>query len=541
LHGPDQHLIATFLTQTMNQTSQLLPNFLAGRWQTGTGKGTPLFDPITGTELARVSSGGLDLNEGFAFAREQGGAALRALTYAQRAAMLGEVVKVLQANRGAYNDISTANSATVAKDTMVDVDGGIFTVGYYAKQGAGLGEQHFLLDGERIRMGKDPLFQTQHILTPTRGVALFINAFNFPSWGLWEKAAPALLSGVPVIVKPATATAWLTQRMVQDIVNANILPLGALSVVCGSSEGLMDALQAFDVVSFTGSAETGRIIRSHPAVAQRSVRCNIEADSVNSALLDPNATAESEAFKLMVSEVAREMTVKSGQKCTAIRRVFVPRALYDAAAQAIGARLAKTTVGNPRNPDVRMGALVSVAQRDSVLAGLAQLKTEAEVLYDGSAAQLVDADPATSACVARTLLGCQHPANARVLHEVEVFGPVATLMAYDHTEQAFELIRRGEGSLVMSVFSDDPAFIAQTATELGSSHGRVHAISPDVAALHTGHGNVMPMSLHGGPGRAGGGEELGGLRALNFYHRRSAVQASTAVLEHWAQMPAFKP
>ncbi|MEN9384101.1 MAG: 3,4-dehydroadipyl-CoA semialdehyde dehydrogenase [Pseudomonadota bacterium] len=525
----------------MNQTSQLLPNFLAGRWQTGTGKGTPLFDPITGTELARVSSGGLDLNEGFAFAREQGGAALRALTYAQRAAMLGEVVKVLQANRDAYNNISTANSATVAKDTMVDVDGGIFTVGYYAKQGAGLGEQHFLLDGERIRMGKDPLFQTQHILTPTRGVALFINAFNFPSWGLWEKAAPALLSGVPVIVKPATATAWLTQRMVQDIVNANILPLGALSVVCGSSEGLMDALQAFDVVSFTGSAETGRIIRSHPAVAQRSVRCNIEADSVNSALLDPNATVESEAFKLMVSEVAREMTVKSGQKCTAIRRVFVPRALYEAAAQAIGARLAKTTVGNPRNPDVRMGALVSVAQRDSVLAGLAQLKTEAEVLYDGSATQLVDADPATSACVAPTLLGCQHPANARVLHEVEVFGPVATLMAYDHTEQAFELIRRGEGSLVMSVFSDDPAFIAQTATELGSSHGRVHAISPDVAALHTGHGNVMPMSLHGGPGRAGGGEELGGLRALNFYHRRSAVQASTAVLEHWAQMPAFKP
>ncbi len=524
----------------MNSTTPLLPNFLAGRWQTGAGVGTPLFDPITGAELARVSSKGLDLAEGFAFAREQGGAALRALTYTQRAALLGEIVKVLQTHRDAYNEISTANSGTVAKDTAVDVDGGIFTVGYYAKQGAALGEHHFLLDGERIRMGKDPLFQTQHILTPTRGVAFFINAFNFPSWGLWEKAAPALLSGVPVIIKPATATAWLTQRMVQDVVNANILPLGALSVVCGSSEGLMDQLQPFDVVSFTGSADTGRIIRSHPAVAQRSVRCNIEADSVNSALLDPSARADSEAFKLMVNEVVREMTVKSGQKCTAIRRVFVPRALYEAAAQAISAKLAKTTVGNPRNEGVRMGALVSAEQRDNVLAGLQQLKTEAEVLFDGSQAELVDADPAVAACVAPTLLGTRQPTSARVLHEVEVFGPVATLMAYDSAEEAYQLIRRGEGSLVMSVYSEDPAFIAQTAAELASSHGRVHAVSPDVAALHTGHGNVMPMSLHGGPGRAGGGEELGGLRALNFYHRRSAVQASTAALEQWANVPVFK-
>jgi 3,4-dehydroadipyl-CoA semialdehyde dehydrogenase len=529
-----------FLTQIMNPTTPLLPNFLAGRWQTGAGVGTPLFDPITGTELARVSSAGLDLAEGFAFARDQGGAALRALTYAQRAALLGDIVKVLQTHRDAYNDISTANSGTVARDTAVDVDGGIFTVGYYAKQGAALGEHPFLLDGERIRMGKDPLFQTQHILTPTRGVALFINAFNFPSWGLWEKAAPALLSGVPVIVKPATATAWLTQRMVQDVVNANILPPGALSVVCGSSEGLMDQLQPFDVVSFTGSADTGRIIRSHPAVAQRSVRCNIEADSVNSALLDPAASADSEAFKLMVNEVVREMTVKSGQKCTAIRRIFVPRPLYDAAAQAIAAKLAKTTVGNPRHPDVRMGALVSTAQRDNVLAGLQQLKTEAEVLFDGSQATLVDADPTVAACVAPTLLGTHQPATARVLHDVEVFGPVATLMAYDSSDEAYELIRRGEGSLVMSVFSEDPAFIAQTAAELGASHGRVHAVSPDVAALHTGHGNVMPMSLHGGPGRAGGGEELGGLRALQFYHRRSAVQASTAALDQWATAPTFK-
>lgn len=509
----------------------LLPNFVEGRWQTGTGPGLPLFDPVLGTELARVSSAGLNLPAAFAFAREQGGRALQALSYRERAALLSAVVNVLQANKDDYYAIATANSGTVTRDSAVDIDGGIFTLSTYARLGERLGDARCLRDGERIRLGKDPLFQSQHILTPTAGVALFINAFNFPSWGLWEKAAPALLSGVPVIVKPATATAWLTQRMVQDVVDAGVLPAGALSVVCGSSAGLMDCLQPFDVVSFTGSAETARIIRSHPAVAERSVRCNIEADSLNSALLDPAATAGSEAFNLLVSEVVREMTVKSGQKCTAIRRIFVPRALFDATAQAIGAKLAKVTVGNPRHESVRMGSLVSREQADSVRSGLALLKAEATVLFDGSTVPLVDADPAVAACVAPTLLGCTEPARADVLHRVEVFGPVATLMACDSEAQALELIARGEGSLVCSVYSADPAFIARASLALAPMHGRVHAISPDVASLHTGHGNVMPQSLHGGPGRAGGGEELGGLRALGFYHRRSAVQASTAALD----------
>ena len=517
--------------KNFHMTTAVLPNFFAGRWQTGTGAGTPLFDPVLGTELARVSSSGMDLAEGFALAREQGGAALRALSYGQRATLLTQIIEVLQANRDAYYEIATANSGTVAKDSGVDIDGAIFTLGYYAKLGAALGDAKLLLDGPRIRMAKDPAFQTQHIQVPTRGVALFINAFNFPSWGLWEKAAPALLSGVPVIIKPATA--WLTQRMVKDVVDAGVLPVGALSVICGSSAGLMEPLQAFDVVSFTGSAETGKIIRSHRAVTELSVRCNIEADSLNSALLSPTATADSEAFKLLVAEVAREMTVKSGQKCTAIRRVFVPRALYQAAAEAIGARLAKTTVGNPRSESVRMGALVSQAQKASVLAGLAQLKTEAQVLFDGNSAGLVDAD-AASACVAPVLLGTDTPMTAKLLHAVEVFGPVSTLMPYDSIDEAFAMIRRGEGSLVCSVYSEDPAFTAQASVELASSHGRVHAISPDVAALHSGHGNVMPMSLHGGPGRAGGGEELGGLRALNFYHRRTAVQGSTQALDQLA-------
>jgi acyl-CoA reductase-like NAD-dependent aldehyde dehydrogenase len=351
------------------------------------------------------------------------------------------------------------------------------------------------------------------VQVPTRGVALFINAFNFASWGLWEKAAPALLSGVPVIVKPATSTAWLTQRMVKDVVDAGIFPAGALSIICGSSAGLLDQLQPFDVVSFTGSADTAAVIRSHPAVVQRSVRVNIEADSVNSALLLPSASAEDTqaALDLLVKEVAREMTVKSGQKCTAIRRVFVPEALYDTAAAAISARLAKTTVGNPRNEAVRMGALVSRTQLAAVREGLAQLKAHTDVLHDG-ASHPHRRRPGVACCIAPTLLGTRNPDGCAIVHDVEVFGPVATLMPYRDTAHALALVRRGQGSLVASLYGTDPAALSAAALELADSHGRVHVISPDVAALHTGHGNVMPQSLHGGPGRAGGGEELGGLR-----------------------------
>lgn len=510
--------------------SERLSNYIGGRWQAGTGAGTALHDPVLGNELVRVDATGLDLAAGFAFAREQGGAALRAMTYRERGAMLGAIVKLLQSHRDAYYEIATANSGTVKADSGVDIDGGIYTIGVYAKLGESLGDRRALIDGEAARLGKDPLFQSQHLLVPTRGVALFINAFNFPSWGLWEKAAPALLSGVPVIVKPATSTAWLTQRMVRDVVDAGLVPPGGLSVICGSSAGLMDQLQPFDVVSFTGSADTAAIIRSHPAVAQRSVRVNIEADSVNSALLLPADGPGSEAFDLLAKEVAREMTVKSGQKCTAIRRVLVPQAHYEAAAQAIAARLAKTTVGNPRNESVRMGSLVSRSQLNAVREGLAQLKAHTEVLHDGAAQPLVDADPAVACCVAPVLLGARDPDHCGIVHDVEVFGPVATLMPYRDLPHALQLIRRGQGSLVSSVYGSDAAGLSAAALELADSHGRVHVISPDVAALHTGHGNVMPQSLHGGPGRAGGGEELGGARALNFYHRRAAVQASTAVL-----------
>lgn len=510
--------------------TELLPNHVGGRWQAGSGAGVPLLDPVLGTELARVDATGLDLPAAFAFARDVGGAALRSLGYRQRAGLLAAIIGVLQTHRDSYYEIATANSGTVKNDSAVDIDGAIFTLGQYAKWGDALGDVHARRDGEAVKLGKEPMFLSQHLQVPTRGVALFINAFNFPAWGLWEKAAPALLSGVPVIVKPGTSTAWLTQRMVRDVVDAGVLPAGALSVICGSSQGLLDQLQPFDVLSFTGSAETGTLIRSHPAVARRSVRVNIEADSLNSALLLPDATPGSAAFDLLVREVVREMTVKSGQKCTAIRRILVPAGVYDAAAEAIGAKLRNITVGNPRNQSVRMGSLVSRDQLDAVREGLAMLQRQAAVLHDGSAQALIDADPAIAACIGPVLMGAKDADAADSVHEVEVFGPAATLLAYRDIDHAIALAHRGQGSLVSSLYGSDDATLACTAVQLAASHGRVHVVTPEVATTHTGHGNVMPMSLHGGPGRAGGGAELGGLRALDFYHRRSALQASPAVL-----------
>lgn len=510
--------------------TELLPNYVSGHWQVGTGQATSLFDPVLGTELVRVDATGLDLIAAFTYARQTGGTALRALNYRERAGLLGAIVNVLQANRDAYYEIATANSGTVKNDSAIDIDGAIFTLGQYAKWGDTLGDVRVLRDSDAVKLGREPVFQAQHIQVPTHGVALLINAFNFPSWGLWEKAAPALLSGVPVIVKPGTSTAWLTQRMVHDVVQAGVLPPGALSVICGSSAGLMDQLTPFDLVSFTGSADTGALIRAHRAVAQLSVRANIEADSLNSAILLPDAAAGSEAFDLLLREVVREMTVKSGQKCTAIRRILVPEALYDAVAQATSAKLAAITTGNPRNESVRMGSLVSRAQFNAVNDGLDSLKKHTTVLYDGAQKALIDADPAVACCVSPVLLGTRQPDTTNIVHDMEVFGPVATLMPYRDVDHAVALAHRGQGSLVTSLYGADDAALGHIASTLAASHGRVHVVTPAVGKTHTGHGNVMPMSLHGGPGRAGGGAELGGLRALDFYHRRSVVQASPEVL-----------
>ena len=514
--------------------STFLRNYLSGNWQPEASVAHTLRDPVTGQELAATGGRAKDLEAGFEFARTRGAAALRALTYGQRASMLADVAKVLQANRDAYYEIALANSGTTQADSAVDIEGATFTLNYYAKAGAALGDARLLLDGGAIPLSKDQSFQSQHVLTPVRGLALFINAFNFPAWGLWEKAAPALLSGVPVVIKPATVTAWLTHRMVADVVAAGVLPPGALSIVCGSSAGLLDALMPFDVLSFTGSADTAAQIRSHAAIVRHSVRTNIEADSLNSSILGEDAAPGTPAFDLYVKEIAREMSTKSGQRCTAVRRALVPARYFDAVAEAISTRLTDITVGNPRNPEVRMGSLVSREQYDNVRHGIATLAGEADILCDGGKQALTDADPNVAACVAPTLLGMRDADRAALVHDHEVFGPVSTLLGYRNAEHAVSLAHRGLGSLVTSVFSADETWLAQAACALAGSHGRVHTVTPEVAKSQTGHGNVMPASIHGGPGRAGGGEELGGLRGLGFYHRRSALQGSAATLQKLA-------
>jgi 3,4-dehydroadipyl-CoA semialdehyde dehydrogenase len=515
-----------------------LNNYLCGAWQPQSSSAYQLQDPVTGRELAHTGGHAEGLEAGFEFARTRGAVALQALTYGQRATLLADISKLLQANRDAYYEISLANSGTTQADSAVDIEGAGFTISYYAKAGAALGDAKTLLDGPAQILSKDRLFQSQHILAPVKGLALFINAFNFPAWGLWEKAAPALLSGVPVVVKPATVTAWLTHRMVSDVIQAGILPAGALSIVCGSSSGLLDALKPFDVLSFTGSAETAARIRSHAAMVRDSVRVNIEADSLNAFILGEDAAPGTPAFESYVKELVREMVTKSGQRCTAPRRSLVPSRYFDAVAEAVSARLGEIKVGNPRNSEVQMGALVSRDQFDSVQEGIAALAKEAEVIFDGRKQTVIDADPKLAACAAPTLLGLSDGDRASIIHDREVFGPVSTLLGYRDAGHAIALADRGLGSLVASVFSADEAWMAKVAVALAASHGRVHMVSPEVAKSQTGHGNVMPASIHGGPGRAGGGEELGGLRGLAFYHRRCALQGSAATLQQLAPVTA---
>jgi len=502
-----------------------LPNYVNGHWTEGIGPGEPLIDPVTGDELARISSQGVNLEAALAFARSHGGPALRQLSYAQRAEILARIADTLAANREEYFRLSLLNLGANQADASFDVDGAIYTMKYYAKIGRALAEGKMLKEGALIPLSKSNAFVGQHFLMPVRGAAVFINAFNFPAWGLCEKAAPALLSGVPVLVKPASPTAWLTHRMVEDIVKAELLPPGAISIICGSARDLLDHVREEDVISFTGSADTAVRIRSHANVLRRSVRVNIEADSINSAILGPDCAPGTDLFDLLVKEVVREMTLKAGQKCTAIRRVLVPRHQLNAFGDAVTARLSSMKVGNPRNLEVKVGPVVNKAQQSSCLEGLAKLKEECQVLFGGDKNfQPIDADPQKSSFVQPALLSCKQGLDAKYVHDLEIFGPVATLVAYDGLEDLIAIARRGLGSLVASVFSDEASFTRETILGIGSLHGRVLAVNSAVGAQHTGHGNVVPSCLHGGPGRAGGGEELAGLRAVLLYHRRFVVQ-----------------
>jgi 3,4-dehydroadipyl-CoA semialdehyde dehydrogenase len=512
--------------------SAALQSLLSGQWQRGEGVEGELVNPVTGEVLATASARKLDLAAALDHARSQGGPALRELTYGQRANLLGQIADVLVANRARYEDIAIANSGNTKNDAAIDIDGGIGTLKYYARLGASLSEARSLLDQRPVRLAKAENFQAVHLMFPRCGVAVHINAFNFPSWGLWGKAAVALLAGVPVLAKPATSTCLLSHEMVRDVIAAGLLPNGSLSLLCGGVGDLLSHLTADDLVAFTGSHETGLRIRGHRSVLEHNVPVNIEADSINAAVLAPDGAPGSPVFDAFVREVVREMTVKAGQKCTAIRRVFVPADHAAAAAEALTEKLKGTMVGDPRRSDVRMGPVATRAQQAAVLNGIGELAAETEIVCGGKEPPKLDGvDQARSAFVSPTLLRAKDGGAGRAAHSVEVFGPVATLFSFQDADLAISLVRRGGGSLVASVFSADLDFLSRVARGLGSGHGRVLAVDPSIAKEHTGHGIVMPQCNHGGPGRAGNGEELGGLHGLRFYHQRVAIQGSSELLQ----------
>lgn len=512
-------------------SAEVLESYLSGRWQRGEGVETRLYDPVRGDELATVSAKRLDLAGALAYARRNGQGSLRGMSYGQRAKLLGAVSDVLVANRARYEEIAIANSGNTKNDAAIDIDGGIGTLKYYARLGSGLGDARMLLDEKPVRLAKAENYQAVHVLLPRRGVAVHINAFNFPSWGLWEKAAVSLLAGVPLFAKPASATALLTHAMVKDVIEARVLPEGALSLLCGSAGDLLSVLTSEDVVAFTGSADTAARVRGDPNVIARNVPVNIEADSINAALLAPESSPGSAAFDAFLREVVREMTVKAGQKCTAIRRIFVPAGKADAVADALAEKLKGTKIGDPRQADTRMGPLVTRGQQAAAFDGIRRLATEAAIVCGGTDAPTLDGiDKNRSAFVAPTLLKLKDAGSAQAVHEVEVFGPAATIVPYRDEQDAAGLIARGGGSLVASVYGEDTDFLVRIVSEIAPSHGRILAVDPAIATAHTGHGIVMPQCNHGGPGRAGAGEELGGLHGLRFYHQRLAVQGSSDLL-----------
>ncbi|HEY4365633.1 MAG TPA: phenylacetic acid degradation bifunctional protein PaaZ [Steroidobacteraceae bacterium] len=516
-----------------------LKSYVQGRWHPGERDALLLRDATTGQVIAEASSDGIDFRAALRHAREVGGPALRRLTFHERAALLKRVAKLLTEHKEEFYTLSYATGATRA-DSWIDIDGGIGTLFAYASRGAReLPNSRVYVDGDVEVLSKTGTFVAQHICVPLEGAAVHINAFNFPVWGMLEKLAPTFLAGVPSIVKPATVTAYLTELVVQRVIESGILPEGSLQLICGGVGDLFDHLQCQDVVSFTGSASTAQKLRVHPVVIANAVRFVAETDSINSCLLGPDAAPGVPEFDLFVREVVREMTAKAGQKCTAIRKAIVPASHADAVAEAIKASLARIVVGDPREEQVRMGPLAGLAQRREVLGRIVELRREAEMITGDGDIGLVNADREKGAFVAPTLLYCRNPKSGKAVHSIEAFGPVCTLLPYESSADAIAFARRGEGSLVGSVFTADETVAADLVLGLAPYHGRLLVVDRHCAKESTGHGSPMPALVHGGPGRAGGGEEMGGIRGLMHYMQRTAVQGSpqtiSAVTGRWVR------
>ena len=505
---------------------QRLESYVCGRWQAGTGTPRTLLNPSTGEVLGEVDSTGIDFAALARHGREVGGPALRALGWGERGELLKALSAALHEQREELIEISVANGGNTRGDAKFDVDGATGTLAAYAHLAKGLGERPFLPDGPGTQLGRTSRYWGQHVLVPRHGVAVHVNAFNFPAWGMGEKMACALLAGAPVIEKPGTPTALVAWRLGRIVVESGILPEGSFQLLVGSLGDLFDHLGPQDCVAFTGSASTGETIRSHPNLLRHNVRVNVEADSINAAVLAPDVDASSDTYGLFLANVARDMTQKAGQKCTAVRRVLVPAERVDDVRDDLIAELGRVKVGDPSDDAHRMGPVTDQAALGDVRAGIGELAAAAEVVLGG-------AQPIAEggAFVAPTLLVATDSA-AEVLHGREVFGPVATILPYSgEVDEAVELTNRGGGGLVCSLYSNDPAWSERFALGVAPWHGRVWIASDKVAEQALPPGMVLPLSIHGGPGRAGGGEELGGERGLAFYLQRVALQGFKGLIE----------
>ncbi|MEP6343734.1 MAG: phenylacetic acid degradation bifunctional protein PaaZ [Maricaulaceae bacterium] len=510
---------------------QTLENFVSQKWVKGQAGLVNIKSAVTGETVAQTSSNGLNFKDMADYARTVGGPALRAMTIHERAYMVKDLALALTERK---EELYTLNHHTGAtrRDGWVDIEGGAMTLFSTSSQARrNFPDGHVVIDGAPEQISKHGTWMGQHIYTPFQGLALHINAYNFPVWGMLEKLGGALIAGAPVIVKPATATAYLCEHAVRIMVESGVLPDGALQLIVGRTGDLFEHLIGQDVVSFTGSASTASMLRSHPTVIQNSVRFVAEQDSLNASVLGPDVTTDSPEFELFVKEVATEMTVKAGQKCTAIRRAFVPKNMMDAVQEALSNRLAKTTIGDPSADGVRMGALVSLSQRKDVREKVAQLSQQAKIVYgDPDTLDPVGAHNETGAFISPILLRCDTPWAAPDIHSVEAFGPVCTLMPYKDLSDAVKLCNEGLGSLVMSLFTFDPEVAREIVMGSASFHGRIAMINRDNAKESTGHGSPLPTLVHGGPGRAGGGEELGGVRGIKHYMQRTALQGTPELL-----------
>ncbi|MBS98054.1 MAG: phenylacetic acid degradation bifunctional protein PaaZ [Oceanospirillaceae bacterium] len=508
-----------------------LKSYVGGQWVEGNDSGREVLNAVTGESVCSVSSSGIDFGDVVRHARQKGGPALRKMTFHERANALKEIAKLLMAQKEEFYRISAWTGATRA-DGWVDIEGGISTLFTYSSLvRRELPNETFLVEDDAQRLSAKGSFIGRHILVPKEGVAVHINAFNFPCWGMLEKIAPSLAAGMPVIVKPATVSAYLTEAMVRAIVDSGLLPEGAIQLVCGGVGDLLDRLDEQDVVTFTGSASTGQKLRTHPNIVANSIPFTMEADSLNCSILGETVEPGSAEFDLFIKEVAREMTVKAGQKCTAIRRAIVPRNRTDAVAEALSARLAKTTIGDPSVEGVRMGPLVGRDQVDDVWSQVDKLRESCELIHGGQREfDVVGADASKGAFFPTTLLYADQPLNIDAPHSIEAFGPVSTLMAYDDIDQAIAIAKLGKGSLVGSIVTGDNREARDLVLGCASYHGRLLVLNAECAKESTGHGSPLPTLVHGGPGRAGGGEELGGLRAVKHYMQRTAIQGNPTTL-----------